>query len=85
MGSYNIIMFVILLVFSGISSLMMILFSSSIVDTTNLLISQGILSTATANTVTTITYFIMASPAIMLIAIVIWALSSSINRKEGEQ
>ncbi|NCU26985.1 hypothetical protein EOM86_09735 [Candidatus Nomurabacteria bacterium] len=65
--------------------LMMILFSSSIVDTTNLLISQGILSTATANTVTTITYFIMASPAIMLIAIVIWALSSSINRKEGEQ
>ncbi len=85
MGSYNIIMFVMLLVFAGIASLMMILFSSSIVDTTNLLISQGILSTATANTVTTITYFIMASPAIMLIAIVIWALSSSINRKEGEQ
>lgn len=84
MGSYNIIMFVLLLCFGGVCSIISILFSSSIVDVTNILISQGILSISTVNAVNTILIFMMASPAIILIAVVLWALSGAINKKEGE-
>ena len=84
MGSYNIIMFVLLVLFGGFLSLFMILYMSGIVDAGNVMINAGILSVDTVNTVNTIKLFILASPLIMLLAVTFWAISGQINRKDGD-
>jgi len=84
MGSYNIIMFVLLILFGGFLSLFMILYLSGIVDAANIMIDAGILSVDTVNTVNTIKLFILASPLIMLLAVALWAISGQINRKDSE-
>lgn len=84
MGSFNIIMFVLLIGWGGIISMVLGLYSSGMIDIVNQMISQGILSVDTVNTVTAIAAIILASPVIFLIGAMLWALSQSINKKEDQ-
>lgn len=84
MGSFNIIMFVLLIGWGGIISMVLGLYSSGMIDIVNQMISQGILSVDTVNTVTAIAAIILASPVIFLIGSMLWALSQSINKKEDQ-
>lgn len=85
MGSYNIIRFLLLVGFIGLISLISVLIRSALVDTSNLLIEQGMLSVDTVNTMTTILTVTQWAPVICIIALAIWAISSAINKTNSEE
>lgn len=85
MGSYNIIRFLLLVGFIGLISLISVLIRSALVDTSNLLIEQGMLSVDTVNTLTTILTVTQWAPVICIIALAIWAISGAINKTNSEE
>ena len=85
MGSYNIIRFLLLVGFIGLISLISVLIRSALVDTSNLLIEQGMLSVDTVNTLTTILTITQYAPVISVIAVAIWAISGAINDTNSER
>ena len=85
MGSYNIIRFLLLVGFIGLISLISVLIRSALVDTSNLLIEQGMLSVDTVNTLTTILTVTQWAPVICIIALAIWPISSAINKTNSEE
>lgn len=83
MGSYNTVMFLILLAGSGLLWLIGLLFRSSIVDVANNLISMGVMSTYTAGALETVmTFFTFCLPLVMIV-LVIWYVSSAVG--EGDR
>lgn len=81
MGSFRIISFLLLCGFTGILSLISILIRSALTDTTNLLVSQNMLSVDTVNTLTTILGITQWAPVIAIIALAVWAVSGHINEQ----
>lgn len=84
MGSFRIIAFLLLIGFTGIMSLISVLIRSALTDTTNILISQNMLSIDTVNTVNTILGITTYAPVIVIIALAIWAVSGAVNKREVE-
>lgn len=79
MGSFRIIAFIGLVFFTGILSIISILIRSALTDTTNILISQNMLSVDTVNTVNTILGITQWAGVIAIIALAVWALSGVVN------
>ena len=85
MGSFRILQFLGLVGFCGILGLISVLIRSALVDTSNLLIEQGMLSVDTVNTLTTILTITQYAPVISVIAVAIWAISGAINDTNSEK
>lgn len=83
MGSYNTVMFLVLLGGSGLVWLVGLLFKDAVVDIANNLITQGIMSTYTAGALDTVlTFFTFCLPIVMIV-LVIWYVSSAVG--EGDR
>lgn len=85
MGSFRIISFLLLVGFTGILSIISVLVRSALTDTTNILISQNMLSVDTVNTVTTILNITQWAGVIALIALALWAVSAAVNDKRESE
>lgn len=85
MGSFRIISFLALCGFTGLISLISILIRSALTDTTNVLVSNNMLSVDTVNTLTTILTVTQWAPVIAIIALAIWAVSGHIGEQQGDE
>ena len=83
MGSYNTLLFLFLIGSSGLLWLLGLLFHSAIVDVANNLITQGIMSTYTANALEIVMNLFTFCLPVILIVLVIWYVSSAVG--EGDR
>lgn len=80
MGSYNTIMFLVLLAGTGLLWLISLLYRAAIVDVANQLINIGIMSTYTANALDVVmTLATFCLPAVLLV-LVIWYVSGAVGQ-----
>lgn len=85
MGSFRIISFLLLCGFTAILSLISVLIRSTLTDTTNVLVTQHMLSVDTVNTLSTILGITQWAPVIAIVALAIWAVSGHINEQNGDE
>lgn len=80
MGSYNTIMFLVLLAGAGLLWLISLLYRAAIVDVANQLINIGIMSTYTANALDVVmTLATFCLPAVLLV-LVVWYVSGAVGQ-----
>lgn len=80
MGSYNTIMFLVLLAGCGLLWLISLLYRAAIVDVANQLINIGIMSTYTANALDVVmTLATFCLPAVLLV-LVVWYVSGAVGQ-----
>ena len=82
MGAYNTVMFIVLLVGTGLLWLISLLVSAPLVDIANLLIDSGVLSVYTADAFGLVLNLMKLCLPGVVIVLVVWYISSGVDRGE---
>lgn len=82
MGTYNTVMFIVLLMGTGLMWLISLLFSANMVEIANLLIDMGAMSAYTADAFGLVLNLLKFCLPAVVVVIVVWYISSAVGGGE---